>query len=270
MAPHHEAACRQLLAHQGPALEAHRLALVLLGLVGHVPVKQGIVLVADLHNGGVQVEGQGVLNVVILHLAVFVLVGDVRPAGGAPDDLVEGHLVHLCSVKAVEHHQLRALQLVIDQLAHVAVVAEEGGSVGKQELLIHHPALGHGGIELIQHPHAIVLNDHPLCPGLPKPLFQIFPGQLLRRLHNTDFHRVRGELLRGVFLFPLLADQQQGSLPAAEALVLQCLLDELGLAAFQKAGKEEYGYFLCLITQYETAPSVHLPSARTRSRRTGR
>ena len=250
MPPHHEAAGGQLLAHQGPALEAHRLALILLGLIGHVPVKQSVVLVADLHNGGVQVEGQGVFDVVVFHLAVSVLIGDVRPAGGAPDNLVEGHLVHLCSVKAVEHHQLRAFQLVIDQLAHIAVVAEEGGSVGEQKFLIHHPSLGHGGVELIQHPHAVVFNDHPLRPGLPEPLLQIFTGQLLRLLHNADFHRVRGELLRGVFLFPLLADQQQGLLPVAEALVLQRLLDELGLAAFQKAGKEEYGDFFCLITQY--------------------
>ena len=188
MPPHHEAAGGQLLAHQGPALEAYRLALILLGLIGHVPVKQGVVLVADLHNGGVQVEGQGILNVVILHLAVFVLVGDVRPAGGAPDDLVEGHLVHPGGVKTVEHHQLCAFQLVIDQLAHIAVVVEEGGSVRKQKLLIYHPALGHGGVELIQHPHAVVLDDHPLCPGLPEPLLQIFPGQLLRLLHNADFH----------------------------------------------------------------------------------
>ena len=250
MPSHHKAARRQLFAYQGTALEAHRLALVFFRLIGHIPVKQGIVLIADLHNGGIQVEGQGILNVVILHLAVFVLIGDVRPAGGATDDLMEGHLVHPGGIKAVEHHQLRTLQLVIDQLAHIAVVVEEGGSVNEQELLIHHPALRHSGVELIQHPHAVVFDDHPFRPGFPKPLLQIFTGQLLRLLHNADLHRVRGELLRGVFLLALLADQQQGFLPIAEALVLQGFLDEFGFAAFQKAGKEEYGDFFCLITQY--------------------
>lgn len=61
-------------------LEAHGLPLVLLHLFGDVAVPQGVVLVLDLDDRGVQVEGQGVFDLVVLHLAVGVLKGDLRPA----------------------------------------------------------------------------------------------------------------------------------------------------------------------------------------------
>ena len=249
MAAHHEAVGGQLFPHQAAALEAHGLAFVLLGLVGHIPVEEGEVLVPYLHYRGVYIKGQGVFNVIIYHLAVLGLVGDIRPAGGPPDDLVEGHLVHGLLVKAVEDHQLCAFQLVVDQLAHVAVVAEEGGRVGEHELLIYHPALGHGVVEHIQHPHAVVLHHHPLGPGLGQPFLQVLPGQAVLVLHHPYLHGVGGKLLRGVFLFPLFADQQQGLLPIAEAPVLQSLLDELGLAPLQEAGEEVYRDVFS-VTQY--------------------
>ena len=203
MAAHDKGLFRQLFPHQGPALEAHGLALVLLGLFGHVPVPLGIVVVPDLHNGGVQVEGQGVLNVVILHLAAHIFIGDIAAAGDGPDDFVVLHFVH-GAVEAVEHHQLAAFQLVVHQLAHIAVVAEESGGIGKQKLLIHHPALGHGAVEQVQHPHAVILDDHPLGLCFADPAAEIFAGELALLLHNADKHALVRELVGGVFLLPLL------------------------------------------------------------------
>ena len=145
---------------------------------------------------------------------------------------------------------LHPLKLVIDQLAHIAVVAQKCSGVGKHELLIHHPVFRHGIVEHIQHPHAVVFHHHPLGLCLSQPFLQVLPGQVLLVLHHTDLHSVGGELLRGVFLLTLLADKQQSFLPIAEAPVLQSLLDKLGLAALKKAGEKVYGDVFWFITQY--------------------
>ena len=144
-------------------------------------------------------------------------------------------------VKAVEYAQLCALELVIDQLAHIIVVAYECTGVNEHKLLIYHPVLGHGGVEIVKQPHAVILDKHALGLGLLQEAGQILLGQLADILDNADLHAVGSELFGCVLLFALLADDEQGFFLVAEALVLQSLLDELGLAALQKTGEEEDG-----------------------------
>ena len=268
MPAHHEAALGELAPLESAAFELHGLALVLFGLLGHIPIPEGVVLVIDLDHRRVHVEGQGVLDIVVDHLAVCVLIGDVRAAGSTPDDLMEGHLVHI-GLEAVENHQLAALELVIDQLAHVAVVAEEGGGVGKHELLVHSPVFRHGLVQQVQHPHAVILHHDPLCPGIVEPGLQVLLVEVRLVLHHGQHHIGVGKLLGGVFLLTLLTDQQQGALAVAEALVLQRLLDELGLARLQEARKQIYGHIAILIHR-QTTPSGRPPGCGNRSRRNGR
>ena len=232
---------RQALSLQGLGLEAHGLPLVLLGLLAHIAVPEGVIVVPDLDDGGVQVEGQGVFNIVVDHIPVRGLIGDVGPSRRAAHDLVVFHLVHRRG-EAVEDHKLAAFELVEDEISHVGVVGEEGGRVGEHELLVDHPGVRHGGIERIQKPHAVILDHDALAPGLLCETGEVFLRQLALIPDHADLHALVGKLVGGVLLLPLLAQKQKGPLAVAEALVLQGLLDEAGLPRLQKAGEEIDGH----------------------------
>ena len=150
---------------------------------------------------------------------------------------MELHFV-LFGLGAVENDHFAAFQLVHRQLAHIGIVAEEGGSVGKANLLIDDPVLGHIVIQVIQHPHAVVFQHHPLGVVLHLQLGQIIGVQLAFVLQHLDEHIGRGKQVGVVLLHALFAQQQQGALAGVEALVFQRLLNELGLTGLQKAGKQ--------------------------------
>lgn len=80
MAAYDEAACGHLFALEVAALEAHGLVLVLLRLLGKVTVPDGVVVIAYLDDGCVHIERQGVFDIVVLHIAVGVLVGNIASA----------------------------------------------------------------------------------------------------------------------------------------------------------------------------------------------
>ena len=63
-------------------------------------------------------------------------------------------------------------------------------------------------------------------------------GGILQRFDKDVFP---GKLVGGVFLHPLLAEEEEGPLPGVEALVLQGLLDEAGLSGLKKAGEQVNG-----------------------------
>ena len=147
---------------------------------------------------------------------------------------------------AVEDDELAALQLVIDQLAHIVVVGDEAARVGEHELLVDDPVFRHGVIEQVQHPHAIILDHHALGVHVVQPLGQVFAGQLAFIVQHMHVYTLVRELVGRVFLLALLADQQQRALAVAEALVLQGLLDEFRLAGLKKAGEQINGNILLL------------------------
>lgn len=169
------------------------------------------------------------------------------PAGRAAHDLVELHLVHL-RLEAVEHDELRALHLVIAELAHVGVVGEEGARVREHELLRHEPVLRQRAVERVEHPHAVVLDHDALRARGLEPGREVLRRELALLLHGLELHAVAGKLLGLVFLYALLADQQQRRLAVVEALVLKRLLYEFRLSGLEKAGEKVNGY-LSLLSQ---------------------
>ena len=148
---------------------------------------------------------------------------------------------------AVEHDQLTAGDLVQQQAAHgvVAGVGQGGGAVGGGDALVHDPALGQSLGQILQQPHAVVLNDHAACAGFLFQLEQILRVQFGLVLQHLDGHTGKGELLLVVLLFALLADQQQGLVAGVEVGVFKGLLNEFGLAAFQKAHEQVDRNFFC-------------------------
>ena len=80
MAAYDEAACGHLFALEVAAFEAHGLVLVLLRLLGKVTVPDGVVVVAYLDDGRIDIERQGVFDIVVLHIAVGVLIGNIASA----------------------------------------------------------------------------------------------------------------------------------------------------------------------------------------------
>ena len=203
----------------------------------------------DVDDRGVHVEGQRVGDVVIGHAAVLELVGDVAFAGSLTHQLVQllPGLVVVHGFGAVEHDQLTAGDLVQQQAAHgvVAGVGQGGGAVGGGDALVHQPVFRQGIGQLLQQPHAVVLDDHAACAGFLFQLGQVLRVHLCLVLDHLDGHTGEGELLGVVLFFALFADQQQGLVAGVEVGVLKGLLNEFGLAAFQKAHKQVDRNFFC-------------------------
>ena len=88
---------------------------------------------------------------------------------------------------------------------------------------------------------------------LVEPLAQIGACKLGLLLDIYHENVRRGELIGRVLLLALLADDQQRSLAAVEALVLKRFLNELGLSALEKAREQKNGNLFNL-TQYRTTP----------------
>ena len=217
------------------ALELHGLAVVFLGLLGDVPVPEGVVVVLD-HNGiSFNVEGQGVLDVVEGGAAVSEVVNDVDAAADGPGQLVQGHDV-VALLHPVEDHHLRAGELVHHELTHIGVVAQYGLAVGEHDLLGDDPLHGHLVEEVRRGQHAVELHHHAGGVVLFLQGLQLLGGHGLL-VDGLKVHALVGVGGGVVLLLALLAHQQQGTLAGVEARVLQGLLDEQGLARFQKPGE---------------------------------
>ena len=224
--------------HGHLGLEADGLAVVLLGLLGAVAIPQGVMLVLDLDDGRIDIEGQRIDDIVELGGAVGVIVEDVNAAVGCPGDLVEGHGV-LALFQAVEDHHLGAHQLVHHQIAHIGVIGHEGGGVGEHDLLGHDPILGQTHVEVAHLLHAVELSHHTvgivfLCQGIQ---LSSGDGLLVQNLQIHVLGRIGGEIK---LLLAFLEQQDQGPLAVIEAGILQGLLDEFGLTGIQEAGEHIY------------------------------
>ena len=229
MAAEDEAALGQALVHGSAALDTNHLAPVLIQLFGNVTVPQGKGIVPDLDDGGFQIKGQGIFDVVVAHHAIHRFVGDLGTAADAADDLVELHLVHK-GIEAVESHQLAGLQFIHHQLAHIGVVAQEGAGIGQHDLLIDRPAFGHILIQGVQLPHAVILHHHTVGRVFADEVCQMSLRQVAFFFDHGNVHMLAGELGGLVLLHALFAQQQQGVFAGIEAGILQGLLNELGLA----------------------------------------
>ena len=159
--------------------------------------------------------------------------------------LTGGVVVH--SFGAVEHDQLTAGDLVQQQAAHgvVAGVGQGGGAVGGGDALVDDPVFRQGVCQFLHQPHTVVLDDHPSGSGLPLQFGEILGVHLRLVLQHLYGDAGEGKFLFVVLLFALLADQQQGLVAGVKVGVLKGLLNEFGLAAFQKAHKQVDRNFFC-------------------------
>ena len=159
--------------------------------------------------------------------------------------LTGGIVVH--GLGAVEHDQLTAGDLVQQQRAHgvVAGVGQSRGAVSRGDALVDDPVFGQVVGQILQQPHAVVLNDHTACTGFFFEPGQILGVQLRLILEDLQGHAGEGELLLVIFFLALFADQQQGLVAGVEIGVFKGLLNELGLAAFEEAHKQVNRDLVC-------------------------
>ena len=232
-AGHHMAAGQQRIGGQlavpgHNALKAQGFAVVFLHLLGQVPVKHCVIGVGNLHHRRLQVEGQRILDVVVLHVPVRVIVGNGGTAGDRPDHLMNGLLIDVRG-GAVEHHHFAVGQLIHHQLAHVGVVAEKSGGVGKQHFLIDAPVLGQIPVQSGEFPHPVVLDDNPVDPVLFADCGQVFAVDIALLLQLLQIDVPPPEAVGLQLVHSLLALQNQGLFPRIEAFVLHGLLNDMGL-----------------------------------------
>ena len=152
---------------------------------------------------------------------------------------MQGHDVRAL-FQPVEHHHLGTHQLVHHQIAHIGVIGHDGGGVGEHDLLSNRPVLREAHIQVAHLLHTVQLGNHALRPVLFRQRLKLLGGDGLL-IQGFQIHVLVGISGEIVLLFPFLKHQQQRPLAGVEALVLQRLLNELGLTGIQKAGKGIYG-----------------------------
>ena len=144
------------------SLEADGLAVVLLRLLRDVAVPERKIIVADLHDRGVDVKGERVLDLVGLRRSVGVFIEDADAAVQRAGELMQRHDVR-ARCKTIEHDHLTARELVHHKGAHVGVVGENARAVGKHDLLRDLPVLRHFLVERADLQHAVELDDDALA-----------------------------------------------------------------------------------------------------------
>ena len=221
--------------------EFNGLAIVLVHVFAHVAIPKGKIRVGDLNDGRVFVEGQGILNVVALCGAVCEVVNDGGAARDAAHHLVVGHNV-AALFHSVEYRKITALQLVHHLRAHIGVVGEDGGGIKERRFLCDHPTFGERAVQVVQRPHAVVLNEHKVNAASFCHFAHGIGGEPLLIFYLAAVDVIMGEQGRLIFLLALLAQNQQNGFALGEALVThECLVDEFGLARIKKACKKVYG-----------------------------
>ena len=124
--------------------------------------------------------------------------------------------------------------------ADVVRVDLEGGRVDRRDDLVQLPARRERLHQRLELPHAVVLDDDAVGVVLLLDALEDVRGQTVLGLDRDESGAVVGEPLFVVFLDALFAEQQRGHFVFGEVRVGKDLLDELGLAALQKTGKDIY------------------------------
>ena len=209
--------------------ERDHLAVILLRILHDVPIPQRIVCVCQPNDRRIDIKRQRIFDFVVLHLAIGVLIGDIRPAADTTDDLVEFHLVHRL-LKAVEYHQFAGVQLIHHQTAHISVVLEEGSGICKKHLLIYRPVIRQILEQVVHGPHTVVFQNDTGRPTGLEDFLQILRIEVLLILNGVQKHVLARKGGNVVFLLALLTEQQQCGFAGVETLILHGFLNELGLS----------------------------------------
>ena len=235
----HEAAGGHILADVGLGKKADGLAVVLLGFAGGVDVPETVVLRLDVDDIRIHVKRQRHIAGVVLGIAVHVIQIDCRTRVHRLDVLLVQHVLQLIRA-AVEHNQIRSGDMLEHHRADVVGIQFKRGRIDRGDDLVQLPAGRKCLHQLFQLPHAVVLNKNAV-----RLVFLLHALEDIRRqtVLGLDGHK-RGAVVQQPLLVVLLdaffAQQQHRALVLGKVRVRENVLNELGLAALQKAGKDVY------------------------------
>ena len=224
------------------SFDSNHLAVVLVLLFVDVSVPLRISVVRNLNTRRIDVERQGIRNLIQFHIVFLVLVKNLAFSVDRSDNFVEFHLVKALFT-AVKYHHFSAFQLVEDQLPHILIIYHKGLRVGEKHLLIGYPFLRHVSVNRIQSPHTVILDDNPLYSVLFLQSTQSFLCQILFLFNPFDKHIGAEEFDRMILFLPLFTEKQQGSFSGIKVVTFQRLLNKGCLSALQKSRKQIYWYF---------------------------
>ena len=144
---------------------------------------------------------------------------------------------------AVEHQHFSVLDLIVNELTHIAVVGDKCVRIGKHHVLINSPIIREIIVERLQEPHSVVFYYNSvdlLALGIRK---QIFLCYHVLGVDSLDSYVFAPELRRLKLLYSFFAKQDESLLAAVEILIGERFLNYRGLAALKKSCKEIYGNF---------------------------
>ena len=140
--------------------------------------------------------------------------------------------------RAAQDHHFGVGQLIHHQLAHVLAVTDKGVRVGKHHFLIDAPIVRQVFVQLLQHPHPVVLDDDAVQLVLSADCGQIRLVDLAFVLDFFQIDVLPVEFFRLELVNAFLALQNQGLFPRIEPFVLHRFLNDVRFATLQKAGEQ--------------------------------
>ena len=216
------------------------LAVVAIRMLHRIQIEHAELRILDLDHRRIHIVGQILVAHAVVHRAVGVFKEDAR-------GIV--HCQHRAAIRAlrgllraaVEDHQIRLVQPVGHERAHVLHINVERRRIHQADNLRKAPAFGlRGGVEVLEHPRAVEFNEHAL--GAVR-FVQLDEARHVLHLLQIHLDRVRlAEQLRIVFLLALLAANQKRALALGKAVVGEHFGHKLGLSALQKAGNNVNRY----------------------------
>jgi len=225
----------------------------------HVP--ESVVVVLDVDDIRIEVKRQGAVLerdrlaalALIDDLGALVDGFDVAPQQGA------GGVLRA----AVADDDIAVAHLLVHHRTHVGDVGGEARRIDGGQDLDQRPEIRHAADQGVADDlRAVVFNEDlvGMVDGVQLP--HLLRRQLRGGVQELDEAAVGVQELIRVFDFPLFQTEDQRAVDAVhEVGVIQCLLDQRGLAAVQEAGEQIYR---CRhLTSLQTAPSS-LPHRRAR------
>ena len=175
-------------------------------------------------------------------MSVGIIVNDSSHTRDAADDLVYLFLVYSVR-RAIENKHLSILDLIVNELTHIAVVRDKGVRIGEHHVLINSPIFREIIVKPLQEPHSVVFyynSVYLLTLGIRK---QIFLRYHILGVDSFDSYVFAPELRRLKLLNSFFAKQDESLLAAVEILIGERFLNYRGLAALKKSCKQIYGNF---------------------------
>ena len=220
------------------AFDSDFLSFVVVLILSNIPVPLSVPFILNGDERRFHIIRQRILELIEHHIVLPVFIAYIGLSVCYPHEFMEFHLIHILG-ESVEYDQFCRLHFVECKLPHIRVVHHECRRISEHHLLIDDPVLRCLLEQVLQHPHAVVLNQNTFNHVLFNKLLQIIRTEVIPVNFFNIYCRVC-EILRLQFYLPLFKKEDQCALAVIEIASIQQILKECCLARSQKTCEQVY------------------------------